>query len=600
MDPSLVSSITSEVLKTLIETGTKFLGENLVDKFRRSREESKRLDNYIYSLTNRVSYFVTYRPSPQHVDEVYVRPLILDSVLTQTYTSPDQFEVLSLFIDDLIKNGGDLLEVIALYESAPELKTIIQSIKYISFEDLVTEYPGILVLSEAGSGKSSLLSYLCLSRLKLKKARLPIFLDVRNLESNSVLHSIDEVLKITGFDDIDFKRLDSTLALYIDGLDELSPARYKETCYELGELRRTMPSIQITAACRSAAYRNELSFLKEVSLIPFDRERVEVFIKCWFSSINSGPSASDLIEQISKNTRLSELACQPLLLSLMCNAFRRYLNISRRQSTLFDQCISSLLWQWDADRTVKRTSNFAALDLEKKIWLHSNLASHLHNARKRFCDKEFMEKRLQKDLPLFGIKSNEAGKVLNELCVHHGILVKWTEDTYGFAHLALQEFLTAKWYANEARWQGLINREILLDPWWENVISLCSASLSDASQVVQAILNLAGISEIRKLQLLAACLRHDPIILPNLREQILKSIFDLYHNGDAKEHDAALYMLLGIEDDWTKPSIEKSLGGRLLTKKLVKLLESAQRQKLLKDEKVEIETSLASWLSRHI
>lgn len=461
----------------------------------------------------------------------------------------------------------------------PELKTIIQDIKYISLENLLTDYPGILVLSEAGSGKTSLLSYLSLMRLRLKNARLPVFLDVRDLESSSISHSINEVLKSIGFDDIDFKQLDSTLALYVDGLDELSPSRYKEICFELGEIRKTMPSIQIAAACRSAAYHNELSFLKEISLIPFDKERVEIFIKCWFSSVNSGPSATDLIQQIHKSSRLSELSCQPLLLSLMCNAFRRYLNISRRQSALFDQCISSLLWQWDADRTVKRSSDFASLDLEKKMWLHSNLASHLHNARKRFCDKEFMEKRLQKDLPLFGIKSNEANEVLDELCVHHGILVKWTEDTYGFAHLALQEYLTAKWYANEARWQALINREVLSDPWWENVISLCFASLSNASQAVQSILDLEGLSEIRRLQLLAACLRQDPIILPDLRDRILRSIFDLYHNGSAEVHDAALYMLLGIEDDWTKPSIEKSLAGRLPTKELVKLLERARGQK---------------------
>ena len=578
MDPTIVSSMASEVLKTLIESGAKFLGSDLVDKFRRSRAESKKLDNYIHSMTNRVSYFVTYRPSPQHVDEVYVRPLILDSALTQTYISPDEFEVIAAFFETLIKSRRRFPNVTDILAGVPE-NTIIHDIKYIPFEILVNDYPGILVLSEAGSGKTSLLSYLCLSRLRLKNARLPIFLDVRDLESNSVSFSIAEVLKSVGFDDIDFKQLDPTLALYVDGLDELSTSRYKEICFELGEIRKTMPSIQIAAACRSAAYHNELSFLKEVSLIPFDEERIEIFIKSWFSSVNSGPSASDLIRQIKKSSRLSELACQPLLLSLMCNAFRRYLNVSRRQSALFDQCIISLLWQWDADRTVKRLSDFATLDLEKKMWLHSNLASHLHNARKRFCNKEFVEKRLQQDLPLFGIQGSKASEVLNALCVHHGILVKWTEDTYGFAHLALQEFLTAKWYANEARWQALINPEILSDSWWENVISLCFASLSDASQGAQAILDLEGLSEIRKLQLLAACLRQDPIILPNLRDRVLKSIFDLYHNGKSEEHDAALYMLLGIEDDWTKPFIEKSLSGRLLTKELVKLLEKARRQK---------------------
>ncbi len=579
MDPTVVSSIASEVLKTLIESGAKFLGSSVVDKVRRSREESKKLDNYIYGVTNRVSYFVTYRPSPQHVDDVYVLPLILDSALTQTYLGPDKYAVIARALAAAVVSKGappDIAEIAAL---TPEMETIIRAIKYVPFQSLVTDHPGILVLAEAGSGKTSLLSYLALSRLRLKGPRLPIFLDVRDLECGPVSDSMASVLESVGFDGVDFRRLDSTLALYVDGLDELSPRRYKEVCFELGEIRRTMPSMQMVAACRSAAYHNELSFLREVSLVPFDSARVEVFIKCWFSGVHSGPSASSLIQQVRKSTRLSELSCQPLLLSLMCNAFRRYLNISRRQSALFDQCISSLLWQWDADRTVKRSSDFDSLDLEKKVWLHSTLAAHLHNARRRFCEKEFLERRLQKDLPLFGIRANKAGEVLDELCVHHGILVKWTEDTYGFAHLALQEYLTGKWYANEARWQTLINPETLSDPWWENVIALCFASLSDASQAVQSVLDVEGLPALRKLELAAACLKQDPIMAPNLRDRVLRSILDLFHNGNAEEHDAALYMLLGIEDDWTKPSIERSLGGRLFTKELAKLMESSRRQR---------------------
>jgi hypothetical protein len=503
---------------------------------------------------------------------------LLDSALTQTYIRPEEFEVIFSLIESSINSTGTFPNLRFLLSSTPEFEALSQNINYIPFEDLVTDHPGILVLSEAGSGKTSFLSYLCLSRLRLKKARFPVFLDVRNTEKQSISQSINETLKSAGFEDINFKEIDSTIALYIDGLDELSPSRYKEICFELGEIRKELPLIQIAAACRSSAYHNELSFLKEISLVPFNRGRIESFIRRWFSGVTGGPTASDLIHQIQKSTRLLELSCQPLLLSLMCSAFRRYLNISRRQSSLFDQCINSLLWEWDSVRTIKRASDFATLDLEKKIWLHSNLAVHLHNARKRFCDKEFMEGKLRSSLPLFGISSDKASEVLSELCVHHGILVKWTEDTYGFAHLALQEFLTAKWYANEARWKILLTQEILTDSWWESVIPLCFASLSDASQAIQAILEFNGLSKIRRYQLLAACLRQDPIILPDLRDRLLRAILDLYHNGNAAEHDAALHMLFGIEDDWTKPKIERSLESKLLTKELVRLLESAQKR----------------------
>ena len=358
----------------------------------------------------------------------------------------------------------------------------------------------------------------------------------------------------------------------MDGLDELSPKRYKQVCVELGNLTRELPSLEITVSCRSAAYNGELSFLREISLVPFDSRRVEDFVRRWFGTMDEGPTADKLMAQIQKSERLSELSNQPLLLALMCSAYRRYLNISRRHTALFDQCIESLLWQWDADRAIVRESDFSSLDLEKKKWLHSRLAVRLHQARKRYSDEQFLLDSLEEDLPRFGIASIQAGQVLSELCAHHGILVKWTEDTYGFGHLALQEYLSAKWFADEKRWRQLINRNYLSDSWWENAIALCFATLSDATDAMSSVLELDELPEIERLRTLANSLKFDPIVSPELRNSLLRRILHLYHNGSAMEHNAALDMLIGIEDQWSYPIIVKSLDSKLPTRELAKLL----------------------------
>jgi hypothetical protein len=566
-------SILSEVLKSIFASGSKVLGSKAFDKLQKTLIASKDLRNYIKRVTNRVSYFVSYRPQPQHIDEAYVQPLILDSALSQTYIKPYTYEK---FISSLSEGVsiGLIGESLTNFVSSrmPKSDELILQVKYIPIDQISTDYKSILVLGEAGAGKSALLSYLCLYRLRFKSPRLPVFADARDLESKKIYELLNDILKTLQLTDKDLKWLDNNLTFYIDGLDELSPKRFKEICFEIGILRKEFPGIEITVSCRSSAYHGELSFLTEISLVPFDMVRSENFIYRWFKLSSDSTYPENLVNILRKSERLKDLSTQPLLLALMCNAYRRYLNVSRRQTALFDQCIDSLLWQWDADRAVTRDSAFSSLDIEKKKWLHSGIAVALHTKRIRFSEKRFLIFILDETLPTYGISSSRAGELLSELCAHHGLLVKWTEDTYGFGHLALQEYLSAKWYADEKRWQSLLKKEFLTDSWWANTIALCFAVLSDASEAMNAIFKHEDLTELEKLRILANSLKFDPLVAINIRQSILQKILFLFHNGNATEHDEALDMLVGIEDEWCGGIIMKSLDGKLPTRELSKIL----------------------------
>lgn len=175
-------------------------------------------------------------------------------------------------------------------------------------------------------------------------------------------------------------------------------------------------------------------------------------------------------------------------------------------------------------------------------------------------------------LPSFGVSADDASEVILETCLHHGILTKMTEETYGFGHLALQEFLTGKWYSNERRWERLIKRHILIDPWWQNAIAFCFASLSSATNAMTALWEFQDISEMDRMKLISNCLRLDPTISAQLRKKFMRILLNWYHNGNADQHNAALYMLIGIEDSWSAQGIRYSLGGFLPTRALAKIL----------------------------
>ncbi len=558
------TSIAENVLADIIAVGIEAVGEQVYTKFVNSRENKKKIKEYIEKITNRVSLFITYRPYAQHVEEAFVKPLILDSALSQTYLAPEIYEeIFRTIIKDIALSDKLLAATKTQPVSLSYKDKFVYQIKYLPIEDLISKSQYCLVLGEPGSGKSALLSYVCFERLKLKKARIPIFADARELDEHDLGEHITEVLTTLGLDKKDLDWVNRMISVYVDGLDELNLQRYKEICVELSNLCREFPNLQITVSCRSAAYGGELSFLPESTLMPFDIQRIEKFIYAWFKNIKGTQSADGLITHIKSSDSLMGLSAHPLLLSLMCNAYRRYMNISRRHTALFEQCVESLLWQWDADRAISRKSKFSDLDLEKKKWIHAIIAVKLHQSKLRYTRKSVIVSTLEEILPMFGIQAKEAKNILAELCSYHGILVKLTEETYGFGHLALQEYLAAKWYASEQRWVNLATAEILYNHWWENTIALCLASLSDSTTAFESIMSAGNVDEIRRLRILATTLKYDPIVSPNVRQSVLSSILTRYHNGNSEVSRQAFDMLIGIEDTWTAAKIIKSIQSKL-------------------------------------
>lgn len=561
VDPRSFSDITSVLLETFFSAAGKAAASKTSSSVATRRSRRRLLEQYLKDATNDVFYLTTYRLSPQHLDDAYVTPRLIDGALSQTYIEPIEFGAVLKSLSADVDNEEDDEQSSTLHirhglGSEPVIRF---DLRYVPLKEVIEKPRSLVVLGEAGSGKSTLLAYICWSRLQQPSPRLPVFLSSRQLRDSGIfdhLERVVETLQIEGFSSSD---LDEMLAFYVDGLDEVAPERYHELILEIGALRRRFPECPLIVSCRAASYAGELSFLQEVSVAPFDDEQSSEFVRRWFRGANSGPSPEDFLEAVTGSDRLARLTSQPLLLALMCNVYQRYLDFSRRQTTLFEQCVSTLLWQWDAMRAVKRKSLFEDLDIQKRLWLHACIAHYFHERRSRFLSKRELVTALRDVLPRFGISADSSDVALAEICSHHGLLVQWTEETFGFGHLALQEFLTAKWLSDGNRWHALTTTERLRDGWWLNVTGLAMGLLSDATDGIERILDSTEMAEIDRLRISAHCLRYDPILAPNTRDGILRRVLDLLHSGDASEHDAAMMMLVGIEDAYAASRIQRSL-----------------------------------------
>lgn len=579
MEP--LATIAAGIISTIASAAATRAGGEAIGAFSRKKSDREKLAAYLQRLTNRNSYFVTYRIARQHIKDAYVEPLIVDGAITRTHLSPEQYEIVS---EKLARHEFDNERFFQNPTRARDnIHTTIE-LSYVAPSELAASPDDCLVLGDAGDGKSSLLAYLCWKRLSDEKPRIPIFLDSRQLRDASLSELIGAAFNDAGMPGATPVSIAGAISLYVDGLDELPRAKYNRTCLEINTLNAEGPEIQFTVSCRAGAYRGDFEHMREVSIAPFTKRQTTLFVNRWYADIEDGPNASEMLDQINASDRLAELATKPLLLALMCSAFRRYLNISRRPTALFKQCIESLIWEWDAKRTVRREGSFSSLDIEKQVWLHSLLAVRLHDSGRRFCDHKTPLAILTEHLPKFGIEAHNAELVLGEIVANHSIFVKWTEDTYGFSHLAIQEFLAALWYSSDRRWEKLLAADRISDTWWEYVTAFCIASLDDATEALQRLYTAGDVPELRRTRVAAHGLRYDPIVDASIRNEVIRKILCWYHNGDWQQRHAAIEMLVGMEDDWTAPVIRRSLAGTLTATEVNSVLRKRQARSTERDD----------------
>ena len=548
----LIATIASSVLSSLAGSAAKNSGSTVLMRLSERQRTADKLKTYLKNLSNSTMYSVAYRASSQSLDDSYVEPRVIDSALALSHIDPIDYKSID----------ARLIPSSTLCDAKPHF---IADLDIVESQQLIDSDRNIVVLGDAGDGKTSILCYLLWNRLRKKKPKFPLFINSVNLKSKDLLGCINESLEDAGLpNSLSYlANAARTTILYIDGLDELTIEKQNKSYVQIDQLVKTYPDLRVCIAIRSAAYKGQFSYMRELTLAPFDSGQINEFILKWHSFDGLADKGNRLILMIESNQRLAELATKPLFLNLICNAHRRYLDLSQRPSALFSQCIDTLMWDWDARRDVQRSNLFSCLDIEKKRMIHARIASEMHSERTRFWKYQQITSFLRKELPRFSIPEQECQNVLEQICSNHCVYVKHTEDCFGFTHNALQEYLTAEWLKYERRWASLVSSSLVLDSWWEHVIYLTISSMGDATEALAMLYENENIDLNRRLWLSANCLKFDPVLDPAIREMITRRVLSLYHNGNPEERNLSLSILAGWRDEWTSEIVKRSLGSQL-------------------------------------
>jgi hypothetical protein len=325
-------------------------------------------------------------------------------------------------------------------------------------DDFIEEHNRIVVLAGPGAGKTTLLKYTALSYIEpvifeksnLKVKKTPFFISLPELVATelTVLEYISDRIRLRTHEYASeyVKRIleKGRGVVLFDSLDEVSNELKDKAFKIIEEFSKQYAKVKIIVTCRVADYDRTIEGFFEIEISRLTEKAIKNIIRAWFKG--SPKKASELIGHLSVDRDVYSLTETPLLLSLLCIQYANDLNIPNRKTELYSRCVDALLRLWDTSRGFRRDSAFAALTDDRKEKLFAEVAY------KFLCEQDGkyifpaaeLELVIGNFIQKYAISEKLAPNIIEEIESHHGILEKFSAESYAFSHVSFQEYFVAK------------------------------------------------------------------------------------------------------------------------------------------------------------
>ena len=323
----------------------------------------------------------------------------------------------------------------------------------VPFSDIVHTGNNLLVLGDAGSGKTTCLQMHALTGLSADSAhtRPVVFIplgkmvafyshsDEQKDDIESLINAMVGYFKTTRMLDIDSRGLirtfESGATFLFDGIDEA--IRSAPTLPELlKNLVKKYSKVQVVASSRfMGGTFADLGFLV-VNLLPFDDAQQEEFIKKWLKE--SDDVSINLLQHLESNPLIKEIVRNPLLATVLCELAKSRQELPITEIQLYDDRFNLLTGRYDKFKEIVVRVRQRQDDLRA---ISQRIAWELHKAGAReFSDVDFL-KSIMLDLRF---RQDRFDKCIIELKFFCEILVPMDDPgSFGFGHLRFQEHLVA-------------------------------------------------------------------------------------------------------------------------------------------------------------
>jgi predicted NACHT family NTPase len=346
--------------------------------------------------------------------------------------------------------------------------------------EAVKKHRKLMVLGKPGSGKTTFLKYLAISCLngKFHSELVPIFITLKTYSETKGSPSLEEYildelqhLKVTK--EVVELLLDNGKALILlDGLDEVKDEHDDRVRQDIEDFSMRRLKNRFAITCRLAAEGEAFERFTDVEVADFDDKQIEIFINKWFSGKDQ-INVEILLEKLSNNQPVKELAKTPLLLTLICLLFEDCHDLPVKRSDLYEDSLKVLMKKWGAKRKVERDHVYTNLSLQSKQDLLGKIALTGFENGEYFFQKEDLQTQIEDIRNLSN--SDDSEDMLKAIEYHHGLLVERAKNIYSFSHLTFQEYFTAREIERERHFERLMQH--ITDPRWKEVFLLVAEIL---------------------------------------------------------------------------------------------------------------------------
>jgi predicted NACHT family NTPase len=346
--------------------------------------------------------------------------------------------------------------------------------------EAVETHRKLMVLGKPGSGKTTFLKYLAISCLngQFHSELVPIFITLKTYSETKGSPSLEEYI----LDELQHRKvtkeeaellLDNGKALILlDGLDEVKDEHDDRVRQDIEtfSIRRLKNRFAIT--CRIAAEGEAFERFTDVEVADFDDKQMEIFINKWFSGKDQ-TNVEILLEKLSNNQPVKELAKTPLLLTLICFLFENSSDLPAKRSDLYKEGLEVLMKKWGAKREVERDQVYKNLSLQIKQDMLGQIALRGFENGEYFFQKQDLQRQIECICNLSN--SDDSEVILKALEYHHGLLVERARNFYSFSHLSFQEYFTAWEIERKRRFEMLVQK--ISNSRWREVFYLTGEML---------------------------------------------------------------------------------------------------------------------------
>ncbi|MEP1445731.1 MAG: leucine-rich repeat domain-containing protein [Paraglaciecola sp.] len=375
--------------------------------------------------------------------------------------------------------------------------------KVMSTSEALTCYERLVILGEAGQGKTTLLQWLTVQcgrrafgndQTNFNK-KVPVLIQLRSiLNETSLPDELDFYAFMTeGIEVEDLQRewvasvLENKLAIImIDGFDEVPRERRQEVLDWIERLCNRYNGNQFILTSRPSAYENtSLEHLEfnVIQLQTMDRNAQSDFVEHWHHAIaleydKTKPNAlnqqaSSLLDKLRQQKVLRNLAQNPLLCGVLCMLHHdRNGYLPKDRTDLYESTCRLFLDSRDREKKVIETDKFTLLDLRNKESFLSDVAFWMTNNGQTSISPDALKQKLKlksRDMPELKGKIS-ADDLLLFFLERSGLLVQVGLNEIQFTHRTFQEFYTAKYIISENDTDCLSNNAG--NDYWNGTIQL--------------------------------------------------------------------------------------------------------------------------------